>query len=253
MSEATAHETDAVRQAWERITGWLEHHAPEVFAALGGPGSPAAIGDAEERMGLQLPRELRQLLLMNDVTAGRRPPAGATLVTLGCEVDLPGGGLLLGLVDIERVYFAMMDTQMGVSGHPDCLVWRREWVPITAETDGFHGNYLDTGTGCVGSWCEGEIPTEEDYPSLAAFLQVAADGLEGVTSSDSGKVRGRRASVPAATAASEPTPDDEAIRLWARANGMRVNDGGRIPTSIREAYEKATEGVVGAGPTPGNG
>ncbi|MEU3729738.1 histone-like nucleoid-structuring protein Lsr2 [Streptomyces sp. NPDC033538] len=29
----------------------------------------------------------------------------------------------------------------------------------------------------------------------------------------------------------------EAIRLWARANGYLLNDRGRVPASIRDAYE----------------
>ncbi len=33
--------------------------------------------------------------------------------------------------------------------------------------------------------------------------------------------------------------DAEAIRQWARANGHKVSDRGRIPQSIREAYEAA--------------
>ncbi|WP_405987686.1 histone-like nucleoid-structuring protein Lsr2 [Streptomyces sp. NBC_00872] len=45
-----------------------------------------------------------------------------------------------------------------------------------------------------------------------------ADHLEGVSPHDRG-------------------PEGEEIRLWARANGYLVNDKGRIPASIREAYE----------------
>lgn len=40
------------RQAWGRMTAWLEQHARDVFAALGGPGSQEAICEAELRMGL---------------------------------------------------------------------------------------------------------------------------------------------------------------------------------------------------------
>ncbi|MFE6766682.1 histone-like nucleoid-structuring protein Lsr2 [Streptomyces sp. NPDC057689] len=29
---------------------------------------------------------------------------------------------------------------------------------------------------------------------------------------------------------------DDAVRVWARANGYLVNDRGRIPAAIREAY-----------------
>lgn len=34
-----------------------------------------------------------------------------------------------------------------------------------------------------------------------------------------------------------PAPDD--VRVWARENGYEVADRGRVPQSIREAYEKA--------------
>jgi hypothetical protein len=37
----------------------------------------------------------------------------------------------------------------------------------------------------------------------------------------------------------KPAEDTAAIRSWAKANGHDVNDRGRVPASIREAYEKA--------------
>ncbi|MFR9795232.1 histone-like nucleoid-structuring protein Lsr2 [Streptomyces sp. MS06] len=40
-------------------------------------------------------------------------------------------------------------------------------------------------------------------------------------------------------AASSSSPDTAAIRAWAKENGYEVNDRGRVPASIREAYEKA--------------
>ncbi|QCX75723.1 Nucleoid-associated protein Lsr2 [Streptomyces sp. YIM 121038] len=33
--------------------------------------------------------------------------------------------------------------------------------------------------------------------------------------------------------------DTAAIRTWAKENGFEVNDRGRVPANIREAYEKA--------------
>ncbi|MGW5973979.1 histone-like nucleoid-structuring protein Lsr2 [Streptomyces sp. NPDC055186] len=33
--------------------------------------------------------------------------------------------------------------------------------------------------------------------------------------------------------------DTAAIRAWAKANGHEVNDRGRVPAAIREAYERA--------------
>lgn len=38
----------------------------------------------------------------------------------------------------------------------------------------------------------------------------------------------------------KPAADSGAIRTWARENGYEVNDRGRVPAPIREAYEKAT-------------
>ncbi|WP_234371094.1 histone-like nucleoid-structuring protein Lsr2 [Streptomyces sp. XY431] len=220
-----------VRQAWGRVTAWLEQHTPGVFAALGGPGNQAAISAAELRMGLDLPVEMRQWLLVNDLDAGRQPDVRSCLVALGCQGVVPGGGLLLGLTDIERVYLhrtAMEETEP--SGDPECPSWRREWVPISAERDGFYGKFLNTRTGAVGSWAEGSSPEDGEYPSLSAFFQEVADQLEGVSSGDwRGPGRARRL---------DPRPEDEPVRLWARANGYLVNDRGRIPAAIREAYEE---------------
>ncbi|MEU3355908.1 Lsr2 family protein [Streptomyces sp. NPDC037389] len=35
------------------------------------------------------------------------------------------------------------------------------------------------------------------------------------------------------------SPDTAKIRAWAKENGYNVNDRGRVPAEIREAYEKA--------------
>jgi hypothetical protein len=43
----------------------------------------------------------------------------------------------------------------------------------------------------------------------------------------------------ARVAASGGSQDTAQIRAWAKENGYEVNDRGRVPASIREAYEKA--------------
>jgi nucleoid-associated protein Lsr2 len=49
--------------------------------------------------------------------------------------------------------------------------------------------------------------------------------------------RGRgRAAAPAGATSSQDTAK---IRAWAKENGYEVNDRGRVPANIREAYEKA--------------
>lgn len=50
-----------------------------------------------------------------------------------------------------------------------------------------------------------------------------------------GRGRGR----VAATGGGPSSQDTAKIRAWAKDNGYEVNDRGRVPANIREAYEKA--------------
>lgn len=224
-----------VRAAWARFTSWLEHYDPGIVAALGRPGTLEAIDRAEVRMGLELPAELRQWLLAQDLDTGFPAEPRETLVERGCDVPVPGGHLLLGLGDIERVYLHQLAAERS-SGDPDCPSWRPEWVPIAAERDGLYGTFLDTANGTVGTWAEYYLPDEGVWASLAAFFQQAADLLEGVPTGDwsgpGAPVRPRKHD--------EAQPEDEAVRHWARTRGMVVNDHGRIPSNVREAYDKAS-------------
>ncbi|MFJ8885761.1 histone-like nucleoid-structuring protein Lsr2 [Streptomyces sp. NPDC102402] len=70
------------------------------------------------------------------------------------------------------------------------------------------------------------------YASLAAFFRETANRLEGVSS---GVEEGH--GKPAGVRRLDPRPEDERIRLWARANGHLINDRGRVPAEIRVAYE----------------
>jgi hypothetical protein len=54
----------------------------------------------------------------------------------------------------------------------------------------------------------------------------------------SSRGRGRTAS-RGPVAAVSTSQDTAKIRAWAKDNGYEVNDRGRVPASIREAYEKA--------------
>ncbi|CAM5619366.1 Lsr2 family protein OS=Streptomyces alboniger OX=132473 GN=CP975_19810 PE=4 SV=1 [Streptomyces alboniger] len=51
-----------------------------------------------------------------------------------------------------------------------------------------------------------------------------------------GRASGGRGKARAASGGSQDTAQ---IRAWAKDNGYEVNDRGRVPQSIREAYEKA--------------
>ena len=51
-----------------------------------------------------------------------------------------------------------------------------------------------------------------------------------------GRTSGGRGKARVASGGSQDTAQ---IRAWAKENGYEVNDRGRVPQSIREAYEKA--------------
>ncbi|MFI9310930.1 Lsr2 family DNA-binding protein [Streptomyces triculaminicus] len=51
--------------------------------------------------------------------------------------------------------------------------------------------------------------------------------------------QGRTKKPAARAAAARSTEDTAAIRAWAKENGYHVNDRGRVPTEVREAYTKA--------------
>jgi hypothetical protein len=51
-----------------------------------------------------------------------------------------------------------------------------------------------------------------------------------------GRASGGRGKARAASGGSQDTAQ---IRAWAKENGYEVNDRGRVPAQIREAYEKA--------------
>ncbi|MFD8227478.1 Lsr2 family protein [Streptomyces massasporeus] len=56
---------------------------------------------------------------------------------------------------------------------------------------------------------------------------------------EKGRKIGRTRGAARSRKASAEGPSAEELRTWARDNNYQVNDRGRVPASIREAYEKA--------------
>jgi hypothetical protein len=69
--------------------------------------------------------------------------------------------------------------------------------------------------------------TPENYDKLDAALRPFI--TKGRKKRATGRVRKETA----------PGPSAEEVRAWARANGHEVNDRGRVPREIREAFEAA--------------
>jgi hypothetical protein len=51
--------------------------------------------------------------------------------------------------------------------------------------------------------------------------------------------RGRKPGAVVRRSTSVSNVDTAAVRSWAKENGYEVNDRGRVPANVREAYEKA--------------
>ncbi|MEU1407277.1 SMI1/KNR4 family protein [Streptomyces sp. NPDC005728] len=175
-----------VEHAWKRITGWLEEHAPRTAATLYPPTPARMINDAQERMGVALPPELRTLLLLSGLDA----PGDE----YGLDEFYVNGHDFLGIHVIERWHsFRWGLEEADPSPDPEYASWHREWIPIAAGTsDYFFGHFLDARTGEIGSWGHASSTDEGKYPSLAAFLNETADHMDALSAGDPkayGKVR----------------------------------------------------------------
>ncbi|MCD9166222.1 histone-like nucleoid-structuring protein Lsr2 [Streptomyces albireticuli] len=51
--------------------------------------------------------------------------------------------------------------------------------------------------------------------------------------------RGKNKKAATRTAATHPGQDTAAIRTWAKENGYSINERGRVPADVRDAYTKA--------------
>ncbi|MFD7336703.1 Lsr2 family protein [Streptomyces violascens] len=65
--------------------------------------------------------------------------------------------------------------------------------------------------------------------------------LEAVTPFTKAGRRIKAGRIKTAPKTSEARTDTAAIRAWAKDKGYNVNDRGRVPADIREAYEKASK------------
>ncbi|WP_372412210.1 Lsr2 family protein [Streptomyces luteireticuli] len=54
------------------------------------------------------------------------------------------------------------------------------------------------------------------------------------------RVKGKGQTRPAGRGSLNRSDETAKIRAWAKENGYSVNDRGRVPAEIREAYEKAS-------------
>jgi cell wall assembly regulator SMI1 len=167
-----------VADAWRRITDWLQHNAPDSYAALRAGADPTAIAAVEGDLGIRIPVELHVLWLL---TAG---DGGVNGWGWGC---LPGGEALMPLDAVAAAYRRRMDAQ----DHEDTFnvdrpederitVWRTTWIPVVSHgaADGTSGLYLDAATGYLGRWSRYNEGPGDELDTLVSYLEEAADMLE---------------------------------------------------------------------------
>lgn len=83
-----------------------------------------------------------------------------------------------------------------------------------------------------GKTYEIDLTTANAEKLRGALEQFIKSGRRTGGRAAAGRAKGR-------AAATAGNPDTAEIRAWAKAQGMSVNDRGRVPQEIREAYENA--------------
>ncbi|MET9958933.1 Lsr2 family protein [Streptomyces sp. NPDC006326] len=83
-----------------------------------------------------------------------------------------------------------------------------------------------------GKTYEIDLTTANAEKLRGALEQFIKSGRRTGGRAAAGRTKGR-------AAAPSGNPDTAEIRAWAKAQGMNVNDRGRVPQDIRDAYENA--------------
>ncbi|MFD0119705.1 SMI1/KNR4 family protein [Streptomyces sp. NPDC058320] len=179
MNQQHAREAEKVRQAWGRVTRWLERHAPRNAAALGEPAGPKMISEAEGRLGVSFPQQMwTWLLTHNGVRRKEDHFGGSSEARANCF--LPSGWHLLSVEEIVAVYewrTSMAAMQPSPHPTPECLGWHRNWIPFAVESDWLYGWFVDASTGVLGSWSDGDLNELGTHDDLAEYFHDLADEM----------------------------------------------------------------------------
>jgi cell wall assembly regulator SMI1 len=120
----------SVKEAWQRIVAWLEQHAPALASRLRGPARAADIAKAERRLGLVLPRDLRESFACHDGDGESGVIGGWYLMSL--DHCCREAKLMRRLVD-EGAF-------AGATAAPHARItsewWSKRWVPIVSSGSG---------------------------------------------------------------------------------------------------------------------
>ncbi|KOG55574.1 hypothetical protein ADK75_10660 [Streptomyces virginiae] len=108
-------------------------------------------------------------------------------------------------------------------------------VQVTLEDDIDGGAAVETRTFALdGRTYEIDLNQENSDELTTLLEKYVKAGRRQKASGNSAGARSRGASSPKSS-----NEDTAAIRAWARDQGLTVNDRGRVPSEIREAYTTA--------------
>lgn len=174
--------------AWLRITRWLSVHAPAHADALNSPATEDHIGRIETQMAINLPTELKQILLINNGST-----ANSHTETENSFYDARGGGdyspfpSTLVFNDIDRIcslYAGNRQASISMQ-EPGSLYeyWKEGWIPVFRKKESHSGLLLDASGGQspapLYAYEEESFP-ELAFQSLTDYLDTVADALEGI-------------------------------------------------------------------------
>jgi hypothetical protein len=137
------------------------------------------ITDAEAILGVSFPQEMWTWLLTNNGVRMADDDASGKFAGPYSSF-LPSSWHLLSVGQIVQVFEWRTELEaMEPSPYPDreCLGWHRDWIPFAVETDWLYGRFIDTGTGMLGRWSDGDLNQFETHDSLAEYFHSLADEM----------------------------------------------------------------------------
>ncbi|MEV0184693.1 SMI1/KNR4 family protein [Streptomyces sp. NPDC050625] len=175
-------------EAWTRIFRWLTENTPAHTDALNPPASEEQIAQAESEMGVSLPAELRQILMMNNgSTAKHRSLTGNSFYDArggGDYSPFPSDYVFCDVELICSLYVGNRKASIAMQ-EPGSRYeyWKEGWIPVFRKKEVHCGLFLDVSGGQdpapVYAYEEESFP-ELAFSSLADYLSTVGDALEGV-------------------------------------------------------------------------
>jgi cell wall assembly regulator SMI1 len=175
-------------EAWSRIARWLTQNTPAHADALNPPATAEQIARAESEMGVGLPAELRQLLMVNNgSTAKHRSLTGNAFYDArggGDYSPFPSDYVFCDVELICSLYTGNRKASIAMQ-EPGSRYeyWKEGWIPVFRRKEVHCGLFLDVSRGQdpapVYAYEEESFP-EPAFSSLGDYLGTVADALEGI-------------------------------------------------------------------------